>query len=71
MQTSGVFPQLYEGRMKARPGEKPVKRRSRPEPPEDGAGWTKTQPRPINAARSLGGRRADARKKARALVGKD
>lgn len=58
MQTSGTFPQLSDGRKK---GNK--RKSARPEP-EDGRGWTKHQPRPVNAPKTTEGRRELAHKKA-------
>lgn len=62
MQTSGVFPQLSDGRKKA--AKRPARGKSKPEPAEDGRGWTKHQPRPVNAPKSTAGRRAASHKKA-------
>lgn len=62
MQTSGVFPQLSDGRKqgkRAKPARKPAK----PEA-EDGRGWTSRQPRPINAPKTTAGRRNLAHRKA-------
>lgn len=59
MQTSGTFPQLSDGRKKAKPAKK-----SRSEAMEDGRGWTKHQPRPVNAPKTTSERRDLAHKKA-------
>lgn len=67
MQTRGTFPELYAGRKKAKPGEKPAPKRSKKTGvpvAEDGAGWTSRQPRPVNAPKGLAGRRAGSRAKA-------
>ena len=64
MQTSGVFPQLSDGRSKRR-GKPTARPRSKSrEVMEDGQGWTKRQPRPVNAPKTLAGRRAASHKKA-------
>lgn len=59
MQTSGTFPQLSEGRSK---GKKRGKAKC--EEPTSDAGWTKRQPRPIDAPKTLAGRRNASHKKA-------
>lgn len=62
MQTSGTFPQLSDGRKKAL--KKPGKAKSAPEAAEDGRGWTRHQPRPVNAPKTTAGRRAASHSKA-------
>lgn len=66
MQTSGVFPQLSDGRKKSKNGRS--KPKARHEAMEDGAGWTSRQPRPINAPKTTRGRRELAHRKANATI---
>lgn len=65
MQTSGVFPQLSDGR-KGRKVTKPARsgKKAGPEPLEDGRGYTRHQPRPVNAPKTTAGRRAASHAKA-------
>lgn len=65
MQVSGTFPQLSDGRKKSKSAKRTPSRRSTPvEPVEDGRGYTKHQPRRINAPKTTVERRELAHRKA-------